>query len=166
MGLSDPVLLLQYLTNLLSNAAKFTETGHVLVICDVTQLNEEWSSVSLGVADTGPGIPEADQERVLTAFTTGNAVPREDAGTATRSTGIGLRLANLIAQILGKQGPNHVANTHNKIHIQSPLPAPLRSKIPGGGRGTYLNIMLNLQHAAPDQIASFKSGLAEQASST
>ena len=34
--LSDPALLLQYLTNLLSNAAKFTDRGHVLITCQAT----------------------------------------------------------------------------------------------------------------------------------
>ena len=105
--LSDPALLLQYLTNLLSNAAKFTDTGHVMVTCQSKLCGpplDGWAEVVIGVADTGPGIKPAEQERVLQAFTTGNAVPCEDIGTTVRSTGIGLRLANLIAQILGDAG--------------------------------------------------------------
>ena len=105
--LSDPALLLQYLTNLLSNAAKFTDSGHVMVTCHSTESTpplDGWVEVVIGVADTGPGIKPAEQARVLQAFTTGNAVPCEDIGTTVRSTGIGLRLANLIAQILGDAG--------------------------------------------------------------
>jgi len=95
----------------LSNAAKFTDKGHVMITCHSTPhpANPGWVQVMLGVADTGPGIAPCDQERVLQAFTTGNAVPCEDIGTAVRSTGIGLRLAHLIAQIVGGVTPASVA---------------------------------------------------------
>jgi signal transduction histidine kinase len=105
--LSDPALLLQYLTNLLSNAAKFTDSGHVMITCRTAphETQKGWVDVVLGVADTGPGIHPSDQERVLQAFSTGNAVPTEDVGVSVRSTGIGLRLSNLIARILGGVDP-------------------------------------------------------------
>jgi len=95
----------------LSNAAKFTDKGHVMVTCHSTPhpTDPGWVQVVLGVADTGPGIAPIDQERVLQAFTTGSAVPCEDIGTSVRSTGIGLRLAHLIAQILGDVTPASVA---------------------------------------------------------
>ena len=181
--LSDPALLLQYLTNLLSNAAKFTDSGHVMITCYVTPhpTDKGWVDVVLGVADTGPGIPPADQERVLQAFTTGSAVPCEDIGAcAVHSTGIGLRLSNLIAQILGEVGApggcristtdgggkvgdesSRVETTtvQHSIRITSPLPTRLREKMAGGGGGpgTYLTIKASMELAPPDRIQSAQS---------
>ena len=106
--LTDRVLLLQFMTNLLSNAAKFTSTGKVLIYCAaLNRSSAGMADVCLAVADTGPGIAPAQQKRVLMAFTTGDAVPHEDlsdTATASRSTGIGLRLADLIANVLSLHG--------------------------------------------------------------
>uniref|UniRef100_A0A7S2CZD0 histidine kinase n=1 Tax=Florenciella parvula TaxID=236787 RepID=A0A7S2CZD0_9STRA len=151
--LSDPVLLVQYLTNLLSNAAKFTAEGCVLVLCDVKPMDGQWVQITLGVGDSGPGIRQEDHERVLQAFTTGDAVPREDM-PSTRSTGIGLRLANLIAQILGQNGASAAQTQKSRdrqaLFIESPPAAPaLRENLSGGGPGTYL--FLNVRATiAPD----------------
>jgi len=100
--LSDPALLLQYLTNLLSNSAKSTSTGHVVIKCVATPHASRtgWVEVVLGVADTGPGMLEEDQARALKAFETGNSVPCEDIGSSVRKAGIGLKLTKLIADIL------------------------------------------------------------------
>ena len=106
--LTDRVLLLQFMTNLLSNAAKFTSTGKVLIFCAALEhSSSSMADVVLAVADTGPGIAPAQQKRVLMAFTTGDAVPHEDlsdTAAASRSTGIGLRLADLIANVLSLHG--------------------------------------------------------------
>ncbi|KAH8084393.1 hypothetical protein JL720_7883 [Aureococcus anophagefferens] len=133
--LTDSVLLLQFLTNLLSNAAKFTSAGKVMVHCHVLSAPAEGSSISkpaasdsdeyvdlvLAVADTGPGIATAQQQRVLLAFTTGDAVPHEDLRDASRSTGIGLRLADLIANVLCSAEPHQ--------------PEGFRTSVVGGGGG-------------------------------
>jgi hypothetical protein len=81
---SQSIPAAQYLTNLLSNAAKFTESGGVMILCKTANIAERnapggrsLTSVLLGVADSGPGIHPSAQEHVLKAFTTGNAVPRE-----------------------------------------------------------------------------------------
>ena len=134
--LTDSVLLLQFLTNLLSNAAKFTSAGKVMVHCHVLSQPAEGSSLSkpaaadsdeyvdlvLAVADTGPGIATAQQQRVLLAFTTGDAVPHEDLRDASRSTGIGLRLADLIANVLCSAAPHQ--------------PEGFRTSVVGGGGGS------------------------------
>lgn len=61
--MADPLRLKQILTNLLSNACKFTQQGRILLNTSVhdTLL---WFSVS----DTGPGIPAAVQKRLFTNF--------------------------------------------------------------------------------------------------
>ena len=98
--ISDSVLLLQYLSNLLSNAAKFTSAGGVVLVCKVREAGPNWLEVTLGVADSGPGIAKQSQRHVMRAFTTGDALPQEDTIGGTKSTGIGLRLADLIAHTI------------------------------------------------------------------
>jgi signal transduction histidine kinase/FixJ family two-component response regulator len=89
---SDPVLLERVLGNLISNALRYTSAGSVQVCCE-----RHGDSVAIEVADTGPGIPHEEHERVFDEFyQLGN--PERD-----RRKGLGLGLATVrrIAQLLG-----------------------------------------------------------------
>jgi len=89
---TDPVLLERVLGNLVSNALRYTAAGSVHVRC-----RPGGGSVSIEVADTGPGIARAEHERVFDEFyQLGN--PERD-----RRKGLGLGLATVkrIAQLLG-----------------------------------------------------------------
>jgi len=89
---TDPVLLERVLGNLISNALRYTTEGSVNVLCRVAG-----ELCSIEVADTGPGIPSAEHERVFDEFyQLGN--PERD-----RRKGLGLGLATVkrIAQLLG-----------------------------------------------------------------
>lgn len=88
---TDQKRLRQVLINLLSNAIKFTETGTVT-------LRVAWSGQTavFEVIDTGPGIAEADRERIFTRY--------ERAGESGRpqdGAGLGLAITRAILQILG-----------------------------------------------------------------
>ncbi|MEQ8847640.1 response regulator [Botrimarina sp.] len=82
----DSVRLRQALTNLISNAVKFTAAGQVVV--DVTPLSVEAHRCKLRfeVSDTGIGISSEDQQRVFAPFT------QVDGATSRRYTGTGLGL--------------------------------------------------------------------------
>ncbi|CAM9219308.1 unnamed protein product [Heterosigma akashiwo] len=157
---SDRVLILQFLTNLLSNAAKFTWSGGVSVECKLSEHPErsDYIMARVGVSDSGPGIPPEDQERVLDAFTTGSAVPREDFDVSTRNTGCGLRLADLIVKALGRT----VSMPEKKgIQIVSPVPKEHPAYISGGGGGCFLYLELPFMKAeventsvVADQVAT------------
>jgi PAS domain S-box-containing protein len=79
---ADPNRLRQVLLNLLGNAVKFTETGGVLLT-----LTMEAGRLRVAVADTGPGLHEADQARVFQEF------EQADAATTRAHDGAGLGLA-------------------------------------------------------------------------
>lgn len=82
--LGDPGLLRQVLSNLVSNAVKFTEAGSVTVR---VAGEDGGRRARFEVADTGPGIPAPQLERVFLAFT------QADASVAGRFGGSGLGLA-------------------------------------------------------------------------
>lgn len=86
---SDEEKVRLILTNLVSNAAKFTEQGSIRVRVERASLDR----VSVSVSDTGVGIPENRLERIFELYTVGE---RRGSGT-----GIGLALARRFARLLG-----------------------------------------------------------------
>lgn len=60
---SDPGFLRRILQNLIGNAIRYTTTGKVLV-----GVRRQGNAVRFEVVDTGPGIAEADQERIFREF--------------------------------------------------------------------------------------------------
>jgi two-component system sensor histidine kinase GlrK len=79
--------------NLVSNAIKYSPDGSYLSV----SLEAQRGNAVLRVADTGPGIPAEEQERVFDAFYQGAPA---DKG-AVRGTGLGLSIAREYAQAHG-----------------------------------------------------------------
>ncbi|PZS16491.1 MAG: two-component sensor histidine kinase, partial [Pseudonocardiales bacterium] len=79
---ADPVRLRQVITNLVTNATKFTPPGGTITLI----LRARDGSAELEVADTGVGIPEEDLPRVFDRFFRG-------AASTGRGSGIGLAVA-------------------------------------------------------------------------
>ena len=84
----DTDLLLLAIHNLLVNALKFTRPG------DTVELRafEDGSNIVIEVADTGPGIPEAEQAHVW------EELYRGEAGRGVPGSGLGLALVRAIAE--------------------------------------------------------------------
>jgi PAS domain S-box-containing protein len=80
---ADRKRLLQVLTNLLSNAAKFSPEGGSVEV----SLEEVGPSLRVGVHDRGPGIPEAFRGRIFGRFA------QADSGFTRAKGGTGLSLA-------------------------------------------------------------------------
>lgn len=96
---TDPVRLRQVLTNLVSNAIKFTESGEIVVRLAVTEVDDEHLSVLFEVADTGVGIRRDKQHVIFDLFT-------QEDGTTTRrygGTGLGLSISKQIVDLMGGQ---------------------------------------------------------------
>ena len=91
MARIDARLILQVLTNLIDNAVKYTPPGSEIA---VRTLRRD-GMVVVEVADTGPGIPDADKEKVFEMFYT-------SAGSdARRGMGLGLALCKSIVNAHG-----------------------------------------------------------------
>jgi PAS domain S-box-containing protein len=84
--------LLRVLANLMGNALKFTPAGGRVTIG--AECHGDGGEVRFWVADTGPGIPERDQEHVFTPFWQGS--PRGRAGT-----GLGLSITKGLVEAHG-----------------------------------------------------------------
>ncbi|WP_267356392.1 MULTISPECIES: ATP-binding protein [unclassified Methylobacterium] len=110
---TDEKRLRQVLLNLLSNAIKFTEAGRVSL-----DLSYRSQIAVFTIRDTGPGIPETDLARIFEPFERGST----PAARSTPGTGLGLTIANLLAQLLG-----------GEITIAA---------APGGGTQARLRLML------------------------
>lgn len=91
---SDPVLVERILRNLMSNALRYTSKGGIVVGC-------RWrrDRVRIEVWDSGPGIPEEQQEKVFEEFyQIGN--PQR---SSKKGLGLGLSIVRRLAVLLGYQ---------------------------------------------------------------
>jgi signal transduction histidine kinase len=84
-------LLAQALANLLDNAVKFTPSGGRIAL----RLARHEREIVLSLADSGPGVPAADRDRVLQRFV------RLDASRGTPGSGLGLSLVAAVAKLHG-----------------------------------------------------------------
>lgn len=94
---SDPTRLRQILSNLISNAVKFTEQGGVRVTIQAAADEHGLMNLSLSVTDTGIGISDAQRDRLFVAFSQLDASPSRRYG----GTGLGLAIARRLAEMLG-----------------------------------------------------------------
>lgn len=80
---ADPVLIRTALMNLFVNAVKYNEAGGRIEV----KLGRQGGHSALTLCNTGPGIPEADRERIFTRF------HRVDLARDRRVDGVGLGLS-------------------------------------------------------------------------
>ena len=90
---ADPNRLMQILTNLVSNACKYTPVGGKIHI----QAYQQDQAVRIDVTDTGIGISEEDQARLFSQFfRSEDPAVREEQGW-----GLGLSVTKLIVELMG-----------------------------------------------------------------
>ena len=91
-GKGDEQRISQVLMNLLGNAIKFTEEGKVEVEATTSK-----DTFLVSVSDTGPGLSEADQQRIFEEFHQVDASSTRKKG----GTGLGLSIAKRIVEMHG-----------------------------------------------------------------
>jgi signal transduction histidine kinase/ActR/RegA family two-component response regulator len=94
---SDAGRLTQILMNLVGNAIKFTDAGHVRVTATCEDPTSATPRLVVRVSDTGIGIDDALRARLFTTFT------QADSSSARRhgGTGLGLAISRELARLLG-----------------------------------------------------------------
>ncbi len=95
--ISDPLRLKQVLTNLVSNAVKFTEHGEVVVRVMVEQEHNDELVIRISVTDTGIGIAQEQQPNLFNAFTQADPSQTRQFG----GTGLGLVICQRLVELMG-----------------------------------------------------------------
>jgi PAS domain S-box-containing protein len=93
----DPLRIKQVVSNLISNAVKFTTEGEVAVHAGARPGADGMAELTVTVSDTGPGFSEEVRAKLFGRFEQGD-------GSITRrfgGTGLGLSIANALAQMMG-----------------------------------------------------------------
>lgn len=106
-----PIALTRAVRNVLENAVRYGERAEISLLAEPTQN-------TIVIRDRGPGIPEADQERVFEPF-----VRLEDSrNTETGGSGLGLAIARTIVRAHG--GDIRLTNSEQGLEATITLPAP------------------------------------------
>ncbi|GAB3532757.1 hypothetical protein GCM10027443_17030 [Pontibacter brevis] len=94
---TDETRLIQILSNLTSNAIKFTNAGNVSISVDSEQLDETHYKLHVRVKDSGIGISPEDQQLLFNDF-----MQLDNSSTKTfGGTGLGLAISKQLTQLLG-----------------------------------------------------------------
>ncbi|MCJ7447789.1 MAG: PAS domain S-box protein [Bacteroidales bacterium] len=95
--IGDPIRLNQILSNLLSNALKFTNHGGITVIIRELERKDSHSRIEFSVHDTGIGIPKEKHAAIFESFT--QAAP--DTTRHFGGTGLGLAICKKLIELQG-----------------------------------------------------------------
>jgi PAS domain S-box-containing protein len=95
----DEMRLNQVLNNLLSNAKKFTEKGHITLTASCEQINDASARITISVKDTGIGIPAAKIKQIFESFTQADTETTRKYG----GTGLGLAISRHIVRKMGSE---------------------------------------------------------------
>ncbi len=92
----DPTRVRQVVLNLLGNAFKFTDRGHVMVrVCH--EAGDEQPFIRIEVADSGIGIPQEVQRNLFSSFTQADVSTTRKYG----GTGLGLAICKQLVELMG-----------------------------------------------------------------
>ncbi len=94
--LGDPSRIRQILLNLISNAVKFTESGHVIIRVLVERQPDKKELIRFIVTDTGMGMDDLSKQRLFTAFTQADTSISRNFG----GTGLGLVISRKLAKLM------------------------------------------------------------------
>lgn len=94
--LSDPVRIKQVLTNLISNAIKFTDKGKVNITGSVSETKEQTDFIKIEISDTGIGISPENIQHIFEEFSRGSLTE----SSSYEGTGLGLAISKRIVKLL------------------------------------------------------------------
>lgn len=162
---TDHGKLRRIVLNLVSNAVKYTQSGHVRVHVSMSE-DAIITVLNIAVSDTGPGIAEDDQEKVFSMYHR-----TLQANSGTTGHGVGLYIARTMARHLGgdillqsKLGQGSEFKLSVPIHpvrtchpVEATLYAPALIAVPKDCAVEDVAIKRVLGHyqrVTPDEIAS------------
>jgi PAS domain S-box-containing protein len=93
----DPLRLSQILTNLTSNAVKFTEKGHIIISLRLLEKFEDSVNIEFSVKDSGIGLTEEQIKKLFKPFNQADASTTRKFG----GTGLGLTIVKNLVSLMG-----------------------------------------------------------------
>lgn len=127
----DPIRLRQILTNLVSNAVKFTEHGEVIVEISRRQSSRTEVDLLFAVRDTGVGMSQEQVQRLFEPFSQADASTTRKHG----GTGLGLAICKRLTELMG-----------GRIGVKS-----------HAGQGSYFWFILPMRKSLQDMPSSRRS---------
>ena len=120
----DRQRLHQVLSNLLSNALKFTTGGSIVVAVSATPQPDGGARTRVEIADTGIGVDPAELDRMFEPFTQADASTTRNYG----GTGLGLAIARELVELMGGTiGAASEPRRGSTFWFELPLSAPVSS---------------------------------------
>ena len=114
--IGDPFRLRQVISNLVSNAVKFTEKGRIVIGATLTESYKTQVNILFTVEDSGIGIPHDRIKEIFGSYT-------QARGSVTRKfggTGLGTAIAKQLVELM-----------HGEIWVESPSAISSRPEFPG-----------------------------------
>jgi|GEM_PF-4960420 len=111
--IGDPLRLNQVLVNIISNAIKFTDNGHITISVSLKFRSESKIKLLFQVKDSGIGLTESDIKRIFEAFTQADgSITRKFGGTGL-GLNISKRLVELMGGEIGVESNNQIGSNFN-----------------------------------------------------
>lgn len=152
--IGDPGRIRQVVTNLLGNAVKFTDKGHVLISVSGRRRGET-ADIEIAVEDTGCGIPDNKLDAIFHAF------EQADSSAARRHDGTGLGLA-ITRQLVQAMGGEIVATSNVGAGSRFVVRAPLRIDPAAAAVAPSADDIVGIRAMIVDDIAVNRDILVEQ----
>lgn len=146
---NDPVRFRQIVSNLLDNAMKYTDAGHIWFGYDV---NDGWAHFY--VSDTGIGIGAEEKEKIFNHF---YKVEHEKV-RLYRGTGIGLAICKKMVELMGGSiWVESVVNMGSTFHFTLPVqPQPMRYRLKEENESIVYNFKGQIIVIAEDEADNYK----------
>lgn len=157
----DPVRVNQVLSNLVSNALKFTERGSVIVTARRAHSSDGGCVIEFAVNDTGIGIPEEKQAGIFDAFS------QADQSTTRKFGGTGLGLAicrRLVKAMNGELGVTSRSGKGSRFFFTLPTKEIEPARRPIAGAADLRAVVAVSGAATPVMITKYleEAGIAAQ----
>ena len=132
MLFGDEMRIRQIILNLVNNAIKFTESGHVKLSLQVQEMTGSDVELLISVQDTGIGIRQEDLEKLFDAFTQVDLKKNK----SQEGTGLGLAICKQLVELMG-----------GKLGVKSEY-----------GRGSCFYFTLRQKAISKESVGEYKVG--------
>ena len=95
--IGDEIRIKQCVTNILTNAVKYTEIGGFVLTVSMDAREDDNAALRFSVKDTGIGVKEEDLEKLFTAYERLD----EERNSGIQGTGLGLDISRKFAELMG-----------------------------------------------------------------